>query len=250
MSHIAVNKSPSRFVLVDFDNLRKAQGLSVAETVQSYGHIFNKLEKSSDFFDGVTQLEHVTVLFFGGWFCGDHVTPEAQEVFVEIGRRCGETIKLNNGTAIKVDGKRCSGLSFMHGKSLYNTFRRCRVRPRVNKKFNACCDKQREAIEQIRDYLQGESCVYCKKNPSDELFEIDAQKMVDSLIFCTAMELSEDATNSVAIVSSDSDMIPVVFSLASKGRRIYHVFTSSTEDNSYRDFYALLCPKDCRKVFW
>lgn len=250
MSRIVVNKPPSRFVLVDFDNLREAQGLSVAETIQSYGHIFNRLEKCSDFFDGVTQLEHVIVLFFGGWFSGDHVTPEAQEVFAEIGRKCGGTIKLSNGTAIKVDGKRCSELSFMPGRSFYNTFRRCQIRPRVNNKFNACCDKQRESIEQIRDYLQGKSCVHCERKPTGGLFEIDVQKMVDSLIFCTAMELSEDVANSVAIVSSDSDMIPVVFSLASKGRRVYHVFTSSTEDISYRDFYAPLCPKDCRKVFW
>ena len=72
--------------------------------------------------------------------------------------------------------------------------------------------------------------------------------MVDSMIFCDLHFLSQSKENMIAVVSSDDDMIPVIFQENVISDKIYHVLTSPKHGYFFTQFYDKIKPANYKSV--
>lgn len=222
---ILVAPLTKRYVLVDYDNVVKASGSAVSfSTIVS--HIIKRLDESSDFFDDAEMLENVIVRLYGGWFEGKTYARGAQDIRADIGRGDMPSYTLKKDVKVYPRVSLATSMFSCEGQFLYNTKRKRDLSEVIDFTKTSCCEDSDPYYDFVRKAVSRKACPYCQRDWFYQAFVTDGQKMVDAMLFCDFLHIS-DGSNRVALVSSDSDMIPVLIQVTRMGCQAYHVLTGS-----------------------
>lgn len=238
------------YILVDYDNLEQNTCFTVNQGANMIMEIIRKLDQNSIFFNGSSKLQRVNILLYGGWFFNDMLSYKAQDLQRQIQDNFPQLYRLKSNIQINVQCEMAYGI-FALGKTkpLYATFRRYPARFSINKKYVKCCDDGDICVDFVRDWIKNKKCCYCTSENST-LFISIGQKMVDSMIFCDLHFLSQSKENMVAVVSSDDDLIPVIFQENTICDRIFHVLTLPTHGDCFSLFYDKIKPQNYKSITW
>ena len=205
---------PNRFyILVDYDNFAKNVFGGKERNKISLDAISDTarlLACSSRFFDGAEPKGHIQIRLYGGWFYRDRDSRDAQDLIGEIRSRPSGTFRLNENTPLYVDFQLATDMLSMKYRPFYAT---CRI-----DRYDTCpkCQSQK-----------GGRDVY--------------QKLVDTMLGCDFIRLSDQGMP-VAVVTSDDDLIPPLFQQATLGKPVFHVLTTNCPASSFIDFYDPIHP--------
>ena len=70
------------------------------------------------------------------------------------------------------------------------------------------------------------------------------------MIFCDLHYLAQQPDNVIAIVSSDDDMLPVIFQESVSNNNIYHVLTLPQHGGFFTQYYSKLKPTNYKSITW
>ena len=235
-------------ILVDYDNLEKNQELGEEESISAISYLLNLLENSSDFFDGINALGRVDVFLYGGWYCEGNWTRKAQKISSTLSNSYPFLYTLQSGIKINVFTQLSFGLMCLPGRAFKGTFRRYPAKYRVANKYR-CCNKSKPCVDFIRHLEENNQCMYCYSDQSDLLF-CDSQKMIDTMICCDILHLSQQHENMIVVVTSDDDLLPPLFQNCLNNANIYHVLTRDKADKYFDRFYSAMAPGNYKQIAW
>lgn len=251
---IIIPPIPSRFVLIDFDNIKDRQdgNSGIVDLSAMAMHAINKLERATDFLSGIKSKEHVKIRLYGGWFEKNKTTRLAQDVVSEIHKHFPIQMKSSEGTLFCVDCERADRMLVRPKDTLYCTYREEDFAPKLMLRKVFCCEQGSKVSDYIRGFVAGsKKCPSCQSDWNRPLFVGRVQKMVDAMIFCDLSYLLQVRDNRVAIVSSDADMLPVLFKAEAEERNVYYLReTTALDVGSYGQFHSRLLGKFCKTLEW
>lgn len=198
------------YLLVDFDNLAinvfggwKHNRLSPHVLFD----LVRRLDLQSPFFENVVSRSRVKLRLYGGWYFCNRLSFAAQNI--QKANMIGGLGVYSRGKAqVFVQSEFAHNLSSLENSHspLYATFRHVRL---------SACPLCHTAIS-VND---------------------DRQKMVDTMLCCDLLYLGQQANTSVAIVTSDDDLIPPLLQQASDGKPVYHMLTTQNQSGSFIQYY-------------
>ena len=237
------------YILVDYDNLEKNACFTVSQFATAIMEIVKKLDQKSVFFNSSSKLQNINILLYGGWFFNDRLSYKAQEIRRQIQDNFPQLYRLKSNIQINVQCEMSYGiLSLGKTKHFYATYRRYPARFEINKKYTTCCEDGDICVDFVKEWLKDKKCCYCSNE--QEIFVSIGQKMVDSMLFCDLHFLSQEKENIIAVVSSDDDMIPMIFQENMLSDKIYHVLTLSEHGYFFSQFYDKIKPVNYKSVAW
>ena len=236
------------YILVDYDNLEKNACISVGQSASAIMEIVRNLDQKSAFFNSSSKLQNINILLYGGWFFYDKLSYMAQDLRRQINCDFPQLYRLKSNIQINVQCEMVYSI-FSLGKSnfFYATYRQYPARFGIDKKYTKCCKDGDICVDFIREWIKNKKCCYCSTE-NENLFVSIGQKMVDSMIFCDLHFLSQSKENMIAVVSSDDDMIPVIFQVNVMSDKIYHVFTLPKYGYFFSKFYDKIKPANYKCV--
>lgn len=241
-----------RYILIDYDNLRKNVHTSESKIWTDVRYSVRRLAKSTSFWEDVPNLARVSVRLYGGWSdCQGRRTQEASKLIAEFGSSQIQMYQLDENRKMLLDLQLADGLLSLSGTQFEATFRRNAIDGlRINPSASFCGCKHGSIVQSyLKQYFRTGICSACKK-PIGDVFEHEGQKMVDSMIFCDAYYAVNKVRASVAVVSSDDDMVPILFQLASEApTRVVRIQTT-TPGMAYQTYYSKIKPDGLTEVAW
>ena len=241
-----------RHILIDYDNLMKNTNSSAGHLWTNIRHCVSKLCLETGFFDNVPNMGIVKVRLYGGWF--DQLggrTPLAATVISEIDNSSMQIIAHKNKPKLNVQVEMADGLAAMSGTTFYAT---CRLNAmdglRLKPRATFCgCKRGKDAKGYLNEYFYSKVCSSCRQ-PIGEIFIHEGQKLVDSMMFCDAAFLLKRKSE-VALVSSDDDMVPILFQLAlDYPDHVVRILTETNLSTAYQNFYKSIQPKGLNVLMW
>lgn len=226
---IHVKPRLSRYILVDYDNLVKSVGGAHFNLEVTLNHVVNALNSKTDFFADVDHIEDVAIRLYGGWYEEKQLTRMAQETQSEIRSFTSGVFSVASGSKVNIKVELALSMMATRGRALYATCRRRDLSEAIDVPSPSCCELSHPHFEYLRDVLREGKCSNCGRNLLARAFKVQAQKMVDAMIFCDCAQLASEDMRT-ALVSADSDMIPVLIYLSQGGRRVYHVWPPNKRD--------------------
>ena len=242
-----------RYILVDYDNLSKNTHSSEKYLWTNIKYCVKKLAAETLFFDDLPNMSLVKVRLYGGWFDqSGNRTMQASNVVAAVAASPLQIVVLKDKPKLSIMLEMADGLLSMPKSPLYATYR-VNSFDGLGLKPNApfCgCKKGDEARSYLIDYFRSKICSACKL-PIGEIFRHEGQKLVDSMMFCDAEWVAREEGGMAAIVSSDDDMIPILFQLSiTHPNHVIRILTEKMESVSYRDFYAQIKPAGLTILKW
>jgi uncharacterized LabA/DUF88 family protein len=214
-------------VLVDFDNINNRdsrQGLpALAERIAAA--------------IGAESLQadpRLRLRLYGGWFLGSQRSHRAQDLVADSRRNFPTTIKLrSNSGPLKVvtSVELAEALVAEPATPLHRTYRertgtfdlRCKWPGAVGCVKNKDCP-----LAPLPAFFQSKRCPtdYCPVS-ADELLRRHEQKLTDTMLVCDLLYLAVDGARdcSIAVVSSDDDMLPGIRTAVNVGARVLQIHT-------------------------
>lgn len=251
---IIIPPIPSRFVLIDFDNIKDRQdgNSGIVDLPAMAMHTINKLERGTDFLSGIKLNEHVKIRLYGGWFEMNRTTKLAQDVASDIQKHFPICMKSSDGTRFYVDCERADRMLVRPKDTIYCTYREEDFTPKLMLRKVYCCEQGSKVSDYMRGFVAGsKKCPSCQSDWRRPMFAGKVQKMIDAMIFCDLSYLLQDRQNKVAIVSSDADMLPVLFKAEAEERNVYYLRETTTQDvGSYGQFHSRLLGRYCKPLEW
>ena len=237
------------YILVDYDNFAKNVEISQGQISNGVLEIIKKLDQKSNFFSKVTALKNITVLLYGGWFFHNRSSFQSTDVYIEISHDFPQLYTTTSKVKININCEMAYGIFSLGKKAFYATFREHTAKFSIKRKYANCCDDCDICVDFVEEWLKQHKCIYCD-TPNDMLFYSVGQKMVDSMIFCDLHYLSQQPDNIIAVVSSDDDMIPVIFQESVLNNKIYHVLTLPQHGWFFIQYYSNLKPTNYKSITW
>ena len=249
---ISVSPRTTRFVLIDYDNVRAHQASSMGPLQTIVTHVINRLMRDADFLTGIKSGERIKTRLYGGWFEECRVTRLAQDIYTEIGQSFPVHLKTRDGVPFDVDCERADRMLSRPNEALYCTYREDDLDSKVKVRQKYCCEKNRTISEYVKAACEiPRQCPSCKSTWSKPFFIARVQKMVDAMIFCDLGFLLRDKDNMVALVSSDADMLPVLFQSEADQRNVYYLRDMNGYDAGfYTRYHSRLLGQYCRTLTW
>ena len=208
------------YVLVDYDNfVLNVLKSKRRDATYPLFDVVKQLDTNSDFFSGATARSKVYLSLYGGWYYFDRQSFDAQN----LASLRGQSMTYNRGrTPLYVYFRLSEQMFSMEGRTspLYATFR--------------------------RTPFPSDQCPTCHtlKPGGHQLY----QKMVDTMLCCDFLFLSEKG-NRVAVVTADDDLVPPLLQESLLGKPVYHVLTAEPEPASaFRLYYEPLCPTNYHRI--
>lgn len=238
------------YILVDYDNFEQNTCFTVDQSAIMIMEIVRNLDQKSDFFNSASQLQHVHIILYGGWFFYEKFSYKAQDLSRELVINFSQLYRIKSGIQIDIQCEMAYGI-FSLGKSrhFYATYRKYPANFSIDPRYVKCCDDGDICVDFLRDWLVDKKCCYCSKE-NVNLFVSFGQKMVDSMIFCDLHFLSQSKENIIAVVSSDDDLIPIIFQENMTCDKIYHVLTLSAHGYLFTRFYDKIKPTNYKSITW
>ena len=237
------------YVLVDYDNFAKNVGISQGRISNGVLEIIRRLDQKSDFFSQAVALKNITVLLYGGWFFYDQKSYLSTDIYTEISDDFPQLYTTTSKIKININCEMSYGIFSLGKKDFYATYRMNSAKFSIKRKYPKCCEDGDICVDFVEEWLKQHKCIYCD-TPNDMLFYSVGQKMVDSMIFCDLHYLSQQPDNVIAIVSSDDDMLPVIFQESVLNEKIYHVLTLDQHGHFFTQYYTHLQPKNYKSITW
>ena len=219
-------------VLVDFDNIEhslRQKGV--------FAIVWKLLEKLVD----IKNLRQPRYIFrlYGGWYEKHQLTRQAQNLNLDISTNIPGVVNfvINNVSCkVPVTVELAYSLAVLPSKPLLATFRprslqskiHCHAPSAVGCKSNPC------PMDSVHTFFQNQRChdPQCTFTMQSFLFKGE-QKLVDSMMLSDLIHYTRVGPNTLALVSSDDDLWPGIFSALIYGARIQHVRTRPAPKNSY-----------------
>ncbi len=247
---ISVTPRVTRYILIDFDNVTISASSFLEDLQTLVTHVVNRLMEKADFLDKVKSGEHIKVRLYGGWFDGNKTTRQAQDITAGIGA-FPIHLKSPDRIPFEVDCERADRMLAQPNEPLYCTYREVDFAPKLDVRRMYCCEKGIDVSEYLNEFSgYSTTCPSCKKRWKRPLLLGHVQKMVDAMIFCDLNFLLRDIDNKVALVSSDADMLPVLFQAEADKRKVYYLREMTNEGGAYAQYHARLLGQYCKQVSW
>lgn len=226
---ITVKPPTTRYVLVDYDNVVKSVAHEGEDVACLANHIAKELDAQSDYFDGAKSLEDVEFRLYGGWYAGRNLERSAQRLQGKISASGSMIYTLKCGVRINLVVRLALSMVSASWRSLFATSRRRDLSELITIPMPGCCETADEHFAYLKKTLTTKGCKYCGKPLLYKSFVVPAQKMVDGMMYCDLASLTCDKKR-VALVSSDSDMIPALIQVTQSGGTAYHMLTATQLD--------------------
>ena len=237
------------YILVDYDNFEKNVQISQGQISNGILEIIRRLDQKSNFFSQAIALQDITVLLYGGWFFYNKKSYKSTDIYVEISQDFPQLYLTKSQVSINIVCEMSYGIFSLGKKVFYATYREHSANFSIKRGYQKCCTDGDICIDFVREWQRNKKCVYCQ-HEDEKLFVNVGQKMVDSMIFCDLHYLSQHPNNVIAIVSSDDDMLPVIFQESVLNDKIYHVLTSSDPGGFFIRYYDNLKPTNYKSITW
>ena len=220
-------------VLVDYDNVPHAvrqDGLS-----DLLGRVLSPLPP-----EALPGGAGARCRLYGGWFEKRVLSPRARELDAEIRRAFPATLSLvatADPRPIEVEVELAHSLDIRPRRFLFHTYRR-RSPPRGLASrplpFTGCVRPGDCPLVPVHRLLEGGSCpqASCGATTRD-ILTLPVQKLVDTMLTADLIQFSRTAPAHLAIVSSDDDMWPGIYTALSQGATIHHVRPSPAPESEY-----------------
>lgn len=236
------------YILVDYDNLEKNQGLENQSCMPAVQYLLNRLDQNSDFFSSANKIQNVRIFLYGGWYRENNWTQKSQRIRGDISSQSPFLHSSCHNIKLNVSIQLSYGLLAISGRPFCGTVRRYPAKYQIANKYK-CCDDGEICIDFLRHLKDNQECLYCETDQSDLLFW-DSQKMVDSMICCDLLYISQKPQNYVAVVSCDDDLLPPIFQQCLISDKVYHILTQNTPSVFYSKYYSRLAPKTYKQITW
>lgn len=246
---IRVKPLTKHFILIDYENLNKrGYGATIVEDVS---HIVKRLDDCSDFFADSKSLESVNVVLYGGWYEDSVLTKLAQRIKQELSS-FPFPYTTNANIKVEIICNLALSLKSRPDKPLYGTVVERDLKQDITIPRLSCCEETQEHFEYLETVFRTGECPQCKSRLLGGCFKKPTQKLVDAMLFCDGLQLvREDSSNRVAIVSSDTDMVPVLVFLSDQANGIYHVGTvAEGKGRRFSKYYNPLMGSKYHGIEW
>jgi hypothetical protein len=232
-------------ILVDFDNvlpqMRREGLLNLASRV-----VNAIAERKMQF------APQCRVRLYGGWYDGDQLTHQAQDLVTEIGGSFPEVIpwttKRSSGKCTAQMELACA-LEVDPGRPLFHTRRTREFTDQLH------CDKGRVqrcgetdcSLRILVECFEQKKCANdrCRTTPGDVLKKQE-QKLVDTMMTADLVHLAKLGRHDLAVVSSDDDLWPGIQTALLYGARVIQVHTRPGRDTPEDYARGLVQYKDTR----
>ena len=214
-----------RIVIVDFDNLHRSlrqRGL--------FRVLWRILEQLID--PSVPRQHRYTVRLYGGWYQGNRLTRNAQDLAIEIDNdipRIFHLVLEGCQCRIPLSVELAYSLAALPSKHLLATYRprsvqntiQCREPRALGCSIPSC------PMSSVHAYFRDQACpdVQCSM-PCQEFVFRGEQKLVDTMMLSDLIHYSIAGHRELAVVSSDDDLWPGILSALQYGASIRHIRTS------------------------
>lgn len=242
------NSNAQFYILVDYDNLEKNQNLQEGDILTAISHMLNRLDQKLDFFKNADRLQPVKILLYGGWYEERMWTNKSQKIKQAISDQVSTLFTSSHGTELNVSINLSYGMLSIPGRPFFGTYRRYPGNFNIRNLYK-CCDDGEVCIDFIKHVKEQNSCIYCGKDLS-KLFYSNSQKMVDTIICCDLLCLSQKDQCYIAIVSSDDDLLPPIFQQSQGNDRIYHLLTRQEKGYYFTQYYDPIKPSKYKQTTW
>ena len=181
-----------------------------------------------------TANERVRFRLYGGWYKGNILTRNAQDLSAEITGNFSRPAMVSNTTAtltVTAAVEMAFSLEVSPAKHLVHTFRQ-RNRPTgigfADPITHVPCRVPGCRLLPLRDAINKDQCpeVGCPTKPSD-LLTRDEQKLVDTMLISDLIFLAHVGEKQVVVVSSDDDMWPGIETALALGASVIRIHTRS-----------------------
>lgn len=210
-------------VCIDYDNLSKIQKLAGIRDV-----LQNIFIKSSDLFS--ENIGVCEVRLYGGWYEGNSLSVLSQQLSVSIQSEFPELfrIPIRNGgvSVIKTTVELAVSLLEDPSHQLFNTYRR-KGKPsniRVEVPATIGCTSSACPLPLVKKVLQKGCCPAqgCSTGGNSLVYRHE-QKLVDTMLTCDLLYLSNQQCDILFIVSADDDFLPPIRTLMLRGTKIIRI---------------------------
>ena len=210
-------------VCIDYDNLSKIQKMAgIYDVVQSM------LIKSSDLFSKINAVCEVRL--YGGWYEGNSLSVLSQQLSASIQNEFPALFRvpMRNGdiAVIRTTVELAVSLLEEPGHQLFNTYRR-KGKPsniRVEVPATIGCTSSACPLPLVKKVLQKGCCPAqgCSAGGNSLVYRHE-QKLVDTMLTCDLLYLSNQRCDILFIVSADDDFLPPIRTLMLRGTKIIRV---------------------------
>lgn len=215
-------------ICIDYDNLlpiHKNQGILDIVT--------KTLHKISE---NISENCKCEVRLYGGWYEGENLTPLSQDISINIQEDFPSLIKVINEDfifTIKTSAEMAFSLLNEPSHFLFNTYRR-KGKPnniRVEKKENIQCESSSCFIDIAKKFIRTGKCPNqgCQ---NDSLIYRHEQKLVDTMLTCDLIHLSDKGCEIIILISADDDFLPPIRMLLAKGTKTIRIHPKYNERNN------------------
>ena len=210
-------------ICIDYDNLHPMQKITgILSIVTS---VLQKMQFSSLPKQGVCHIR-----LYGGWFEGQEMSQLSQQISIKMQEEFPALIRVTDAS-----GKYCSinttvelAVSLLEEPNyhLFNTYRKKSKAQniRVESQERVGCSSSSCPIPVARKMLKTGKCSIGNCTAGDQiLIYRHEQKIVDTMLTCDLIYLSQQDYDELLIISEDDDFLPPIRTIALRGSKIIRV---------------------------
>lgn len=177
--------------------------------------------------------ERLQFRLYGGWYSEDHFTRRAQKLSIEIQRRFPKVYRpLAGGRRIKIGVELAYAMLVAPDQHLIKTARTNSAphrAVRISSPKTHGCKRQACYLKGISAFFHKGHCTHpdCDLDAVQLMGATQSQKLVDTMITADVLHACADGADSLALVSSDDDMVPPVLQALRNGIEVIHLHTGS-----------------------
>lgn len=220
-------------ILVDYDNVPQAvrrHGL-----LDLMGRVLSLLPPAA-----LPRGSRASCRLYGGWFEKRTLSPRAQVLATEIRRTFPTVLRLGVAASprpIEVEVELARSLRARPDRHLFHTYRPRNPPRRLASRplpFTGCALPGDCPLAPVHRLLEVDACPQapCEATTRDILM-VPAQKLVDTMLTADLIQVSRPAATHIAVVTSDDDLWPGIYTALSQGATVHHVRPSPSPESKY-----------------
>lgn len=218
-------------IFIDYDNLSRQQ------KIKGLLDIITQALVQMPFWGNLTRVK-CNARIYGGWYEGETLTRDAQDVTGKLQKDFPTSRRLpmrNNGVQVtfSIDAELAVALIQEPGHLMFDTYRR-KGKPRniqVERPEDVGCDDKECFLPLVKKILNDGKCpkTECKVRKANLIYRHE-QKIVDTMLSCDMIYAANEKA-SIALMSSDDDFLPPLRTVILQGTKVVRFHT---QPNNHR----------------
>lgn len=210
-------------ICIDYDNLIEIQKTSgILSTVT---RVLQKISLNSQESKGVCHIR-----LYGGWFEGSTMSQLSQKISVKLNEEFPSQIRINladgRSCVLNASAELAVALLEEPGHHLFDTYRR-KGKPRnirVETQSSVGCINHSCPLPMASKLLKSGSCPVgnCAVSDSPLVYRHE-QKIVDTMLTCDLIYLSQQGYDALLLISEDDDFLPPIRTIVLRGSKIIRI---------------------------